>query len=100
MPKAKFESIYKDLKQKIEMDEYHYQDFLPSENTLVNVYDCSRNTIRRAVSELTELGYVQPLHGKGVRNSLSSVASIIICVSSSAILLSAIAVSISFSAFS
>ena len=34
MPKAKFESIYKDLKQKIEADEYHYQDFLPSENTL------------------------------------------------------------------
>ena len=67
MPKAKFESIYKDLKQKIEADEYHYQDFLPSENTLVTVYGCSRNTIRRAVSELTEQGYVQPLHGKGVR---------------------------------
>lgn len=67
MPKAKFESIYKDLKQKIEADEYHYQDFLPSENTLVTVYDCSRNTIRRAISELTEQGYVQPLHGKGVR---------------------------------
>ena len=67
MPKAKFESIYKDLKQKIEADEYHYQDFLPSENTLVTVYGCSRNTIRRAISELTEQGYVQPLHGKGVR---------------------------------
>ena len=67
MPKAKFESIYKDLKQKIESDEYHYQDLLPSENTMVSIYDCSRNTIRRAIAELTEDGYVQPLHGKGVR---------------------------------
>lgn len=67
MPKAKFESIYKDLKQKIESDEYHYQDLLPSENRMVNIYDCSRNTIRRAIAELTEDGYVQPLHGKGVR---------------------------------
>ena len=67
MPKAKFESIYKDLKQKIETDEYHYQDFLPSENTLVTIYNCSRNTIRRALSELIEQGYIQPLHGKGVR---------------------------------
>ncbi len=33
MPKAKFESIYKDLKQKIESGEYPYQDLLPSENT-------------------------------------------------------------------
>ena len=67
MPKAKFESIYKDLKQRIESDEYHYQDLLPSENTMVSIYDCSRNTIRRAIAELTEDGYVQPLHGKGVR---------------------------------
>lgn len=67
MPKAKFESIYKDLKQKIETDEYHYQDLLPSENTMVTIYGCSRNTIRRAVAELADQGYVQPLHGKGVR---------------------------------
>lgn len=67
MPKAKFEHIYKDLKEKIESGEYPYQELLPSENTMVTIYDCSRNTIRRAVSELAEQGYVQPLHGKGVR---------------------------------
>uniref|UniRef100_UPI00359C8E48 trehalose operon repressor n=1 Tax=Faecalicatena contorta TaxID=39482 RepID=UPI00359C8E48 len=67
MPKAKFESIYKDLKQKIESGEYPYQDLLPSENTMVNIYSSSRNTIRRAVLELAEQGYVQSLHGKGVR---------------------------------
>lgn len=67
MPKAKFEYIYKDLKEKIETGEYPYQELLPSENTMVAIYNCSRNTIRRAVSELAEKGYVQPLHGKGVR---------------------------------
>lgn len=67
MPKAKFETIYKDLKQKIEGQEYPYQELLPSENTMVNIYDCSRNTIRRAVAELIEQGYVQSLHGKGIR---------------------------------
>ena len=67
MPKSKFELIYKDLKQKIEEEEYAYQELLPSENTLVSVYDCSRNTIRRAIRMLADDGYVQSLHGKGVR---------------------------------
>ena len=43
MPKAKFESIYKDLKQKIENGEYPYQELLPSENTMVDIYSSSRN---------------------------------------------------------
>ena len=67
MPKSKFEQIYKDLKEKIESGDYAYQDLLPSENTMVSIYNCSRNTIRRALSKLTEQGCVQPLHGKGVR---------------------------------
>lgn len=68
MPKAKYDYIYKDLKEKIETEVYLYQELLPSENTLVKAYDCSRNTVRRALSELTSDGYVQPMHGKGVRN--------------------------------
>ncbi len=32
-----------------------------------DIYSSSRNTIRRAVLELAEQGYVQSLHGKGVR---------------------------------
>ena len=68
MPKMKYEYIYKDLKQKIEEEEYSYQDFLPSENALVQIYGCSRNTVRRAIGTLVTDGYVQTLHGKGVRN--------------------------------
>ena len=68
MPKAKYDHIYKDLKEKIETEYYAYQEMLPSENTLVGIYSCSRNTVRRALAELTADGYVQPMHGKGVRN--------------------------------
>ena len=67
MPKAKYVEIYKDLKQKIETGEYDFQELLPSENTLVQEYDCSRNTIRRAIGDLVTDGYVQSMQGKGVR---------------------------------
>lgn len=67
MPKAKFEEIYRDLKRRIENGEYLYNELLPSENTLVGVYDCSRNTVRRALAGLVDDGYVQSLHGKGVQ---------------------------------
>ena len=68
MPRAKYDHIYKDLKEKIETEVYVYQEMLPSENVLVSEYGCSRNTVRRAIAELTADGYVQPMHGKGVRN--------------------------------
>lgn len=67
MPKPKFEAIYKDLKQKIEAQEYSFQHPLPSEHTLITIYDCSRNTVRRAIRMLAEHGYVQSLQGKGVK---------------------------------
>lgn len=68
MPKAKYDHIYQDLKSKIENGEYEFQELLPSENTLILTYDCSRNTIRRAIGTLVTDGYVQTMQGKGVRN--------------------------------
>jgi len=67
LPKSKFEEIYKDLKYHIEQGDYLYSEMLPSENTLVGIYDCSRNTIRRALAGLIEDGYIQSVHGKGVQ---------------------------------
>ena len=67
MPKSKFEDIYRDLKHHVEQGDYLYRELLPSENTLIGVYDCSRNTIRRAIAGLVEDGYVQTIHGKGVQ---------------------------------
>lgn len=68
MPKSKYDNIYRDLKEKIENDEFIYQELLPSENSLIQKYECSRNTLRRAISKLVTDGYVQTMQGKGVRN--------------------------------
>lgn len=68
MPKSKYLEIYQDLKHKIEDGTYAFQELLPSENQLIQTYDCSRNTVRRAISALVTEGYVQTMQGKGVRN--------------------------------
>ena len=68
MPKSIYENIYKDLKQKIENNTFAYQELLPPENSLIQTYNCSRNTLRRAVGLLVNDGYVQTMQGKGVRN--------------------------------
>ena len=67
MPKSKYDKIYFILKQRIETEEYEYQQLLPSENMLVQEFACSRNTVRRAIQALLADGYVQAMKGKGVR---------------------------------
>lgn len=66
MPAQKYKAIFTDLKKKIEEGTYPPQTALPTEYELIEVYQCSRNTVRRAISELADLGYVQSIHGKGV----------------------------------
>lgn len=66
MPAQKYVHIYEDLKQKIEGGQYMPQSCLPTEFELVDMYQSSRNTVRRAISRLAEIGYVQSIHGKGV----------------------------------
>ena len=67
MPKSKFEAIYRELKSDIESEKLPYQSLMPSENQLIIRFSCSRNTVRRAIAMLAEEGYVQPMHGRGVR---------------------------------
>ncbi|MDO4929128.1 MAG: trehalose operon repressor [Corynebacterium sp.] len=64
---SKYLGIYHDLKARIENNAYPYQTLLPSEYELIAIYDCSRNTVRRALALLAADGYVQSVHGKGVR---------------------------------
>ena len=59
--------IYEDLRDKILEGTYAYQSFIPSESKLVEVYECSHNTLRKALSVLMLHGFVQPIRGKGVR---------------------------------
>ncbi len=65
MPKSKYNDIYLALRQRIEQQEY--QGLIPSENTLIQEFACSRNTIRRAIQALATEGYVQAMQGKGVQ---------------------------------
>lgn len=39
---------------------------LPTELQLIERFSCSRNTVRRAISQLNTEGYVQSIKGKGV----------------------------------
>ena len=66
MPKSIYETIFEDLKNKIESQQYRSQTLLPSENELTKQYNCSRNTLRRAIAKLTALGYTQSIQGRGV----------------------------------
>lgn len=59
--------IYEDLRDKIIAGTYPYQSFVPSENRLVEVYECSHNTLRKALAVLRLHGFVQPIRGKGVK---------------------------------
>lgn len=65
--KARYDAIYRDIRDSIEGGTYPYQSFLPSEAELTAAFQCSHNTLRRALALLREQGYVQPVHGKGVR---------------------------------
>lgn len=49
---SKHQQIYEDLKQKIEKNEIQANTLLPSENELMNIYQSSRDTIRKSLSLL------------------------------------------------
>ena len=67
MPTAKYESIYEDMKQKIEEGLYPSEAVFPSESELTAAYACSRATLRRALARLIEHGYIQAGRGRRMR---------------------------------
>lgn len=66
MPKEKFPSIYEALKSNILSNAYSDTNMLPPESHLVDEFQCSRNTIRRAIAQLNSDGLVHSSKGKGV----------------------------------
>lgn len=66
MKMVKYTEIYEYLKNKILNDEYKAGEKLPSENELTSLFDVSRNTVRRAINQLSFEGLVASVHGKGV----------------------------------
>ena len=63
------EPLYSQLKniiiEKIEKGEYPSGSKIPSEQELCDFYDISRPTVRQAISELTNSGYLYKEKGKG-----------------------------------
>ena len=54
----KYQIIYKDLEKAIHEQKYQVGDFLPTEQELVQSYQVSRDTIRKALTLLVEEGLV------------------------------------------
>lgn len=65
--KAIYYDIYKDLRDKIIDGTYPFATYIPSELTLIEEYQCTHNTVRKAMQVLTLHGFVQPIRGKGVK---------------------------------
>ncbi|HIA6631298.1 TPA: GntR family transcriptional regulator [Enterococcus faecalis] len=61
----KFHDIFLELEQQIVQGDYQPGDLLPSENQLVETYNVSRETIRKALNLLINAGYIQKKQGKG-----------------------------------
>jgi GntR family transcriptional regulator len=60
-----YREISEDLRHKIGSGELAQGGQLPTEDELMILYRASRNTVRNAIKELSTLGLVYTLHGKG-----------------------------------
>ncbi|WP_413375274.1 trehalose operon repressor [Alkalihalobacillus sp. 1P02AB] len=65
MKQNKFKLIYEQLKNDIQQGFYQKNDYLPSEHELVESFQASRETIRKALKLLSEHGFIQKIQGKG-----------------------------------
>jgi len=69
MRKDKTTPLYKklidDLRKSIDAGTYEKGELLPSENDLCRTYHTTRPTVRQALAELTNLGYIVRQKGKG-----------------------------------
>lgn len=65
MLETKSNLIAQDLASKIKHKQFKAGDFLPSENQLTKLYGSSRETVRKALAQLTSLGLIQKIKGKG-----------------------------------
>jgi GntR family trehalose operon transcriptional repressor len=65
MSANKYSVIYDDMVKKIQSGELKPNAKLPSENDLVEQYETSRETVRKALTMLAQNGYIQKIRGKG-----------------------------------
>lgn len=65
MAQSKVGVISQDLVDKIKHQQYKPGEYLPSEHQLMDLYGSSRETIRKALNSLNDLGLIQKIRGKG-----------------------------------
>jgi GntR family trehalose operon transcriptional repressor len=65
MRESKYTQIYEELASKIQNGKMKPNTKLPSESELVEKYETSRETIRKALNLLSQNGYIQKIKGKG-----------------------------------
>jgi len=61
----KYFILKKAIIKKIELEEYEVDKPIPSERELIESYKVSRITVRKAIDELVNEGYLYKIHGKG-----------------------------------
>ena len=65
MKKHQYQTIYEALKTQIQAGQFQEGQLLPSENELCSQFQTTRMTIRQALNELVNEGYIIRKHGKG-----------------------------------
>lgn len=65
MATPKYEQVKIYLKEFIQQSELKYGDSMPTESELMNMFDVSRHTIRRALSDLVNQGWLYRQQGSG-----------------------------------
>ena len=64
-PMPIYHQLYGILKEKIINGEYQTGSYLPSESKLAEIFKVSRLTVREALSELVEEGFIEKKRGRG-----------------------------------
>lgn len=65
MTESKSDIIAQDIAAKIQHQQFKTGELLPSESQLTTLYGTSRETVRKALNQLTALGLIQKIRGKG-----------------------------------
>jgi len=65
MNKPLYYKLKEDILNDIENKKYKSNDMITSENELCKIYNISRPTVRQAIGELTNMGYLYKIKGKG-----------------------------------
>jgi DNA-binding GntR family transcriptional regulator len=65
MEPAHYQKLYALLKSQIQVGNFKEGDLLPSENELSTTHNIARMTVRRALMELANEGYIKKVKGKG-----------------------------------